>query len=196
MGTKKSADPAKKKPEEKSRGWFTLSRMAEAFDVTRQAFHDTVRPLISASDLRNAGGKGMQVRCRGAIDAWVEHRIEQAIEASGGEPLLMGDGTPSPAKEELLRIKIGQESIKLDSMRKAIAPIADLKMGLAEIFQGMRRASEAILTRWGPDAAEVLNSELNLIEERLRQMFKDERDVGTPGLGAGSNPAAQGPDAA
>jgi hypothetical protein len=151
-------------------GWFPLWLVAAAFGVTRQGFHDIVRPLISAADVRGAGERGTKVRCRGAIDAWVGHKLGMSEDPDAAA--LFG-GSQSPALEEWRKYKAGQEKIKLDLMRKMAFPREQLEPALGAFAAALRRAGETLQRQYGDDAASVLNDALNEAVGSWEKLLKD-----------------------
>ena len=185
--------------------WVTRVQAAQLVGLGPKQFDDALRSRLKAGDRTGAGAK-LRYNAVSVVAALVAYRIEQEIVESGGDPDLIGAGD-SPTKEELLKVKLGQERIKLSTMQRSVVPLADMRAGLAELFAGLRRASEAILNRWGQEPADVLNREIDTTVQRWSEMAAaeqggaagggdDEDGTGEPGpaeLGGELNQAAEAP---
>ena len=180
--------------------WITRAQVALLIQLSPKQFDDAIKPRLQAAAKTGAGAK-LRYNASAVVAELVAYRIEQAVEAAGGDPDLLGAGD-SPAKEELLKVKLERERIKLKIDQRAVVPLADMRSGLAELFAGLRRASESILGRWGREPADVLNREIDTTVQRWNEMAAidravadgDERDQpGTTDVGDDADPAAEAP---
>jgi hypothetical protein len=144
--------------------WFTLGQMAAAFDVTRQAFHDAVRPLIKADDITGAGERGTLVRCRGAIDAYTDRKVKQALtevaqREGGNDPLLVG-GT-SPALEDYRKARAKLANLDVAEREHQLINLGELDSGIRALGDRIRRATELLVRRFGNEVADVMNDAID-----------------------------------
>lgn len=151
------------------RGWFPVGVLAEIFGVTTQAFHQTYRPLIPSTAVREKG-RTTEINARAAIDAWVNHQLSKQRVASGDEDsaLLYAD-SDSPNLERLRAAKADREEMARDRDRGTHADINDLHVALARYGNALRRGGEVMQRRFGPDAADVFNGVLTKAEDELRR---------------------------
>ena len=141
--------------------WFTLAMMASAFDITPQAFAKSVRPLLSETDVKNDGRRGVRIRCRAAIDRWAEHKAAQAAEAARktADPLLVG--VDSPALERYRSHRADLAQMEVEAKKKTHADLAQLNEALTRFASCFRRAGDVLQRRFGPDAVGILNDALD-----------------------------------
>ena len=166
--------------------WITRLQAAQLVSLGPKQFDDVFKTRLNNSARAGAGAK-LRYDAAAVVAALVAYRLEQAVEAAGGDPDLMGAGD-SPTKEELLKVKLERERIKLHIDQKSVVPLPDMRAGLAELHAGLRRGTEAILNRWGPEAADVLNREIDVVVEKWQQMaaadnagLVDDDEAGEPG---------------
>lgn len=142
--------------------WFSLKQCAAAFGVTLQAFHKTYRPLIPADAIRGKGERGVKVRCRALIDAWVNHNLDKQRAVSGSdEDALVYAGSDSPNLERLRSAKAQLAEMDLEERRKTHANLKELHSSLMRFGGQIRRGGEVLQRKYGPEAADVLNEAID-----------------------------------
>lgn len=148
----------KSKKIDRETAWFTIEEMCHAFDVTRQAFSSQIRPLLHDSDIRDAGKKGVLIKCRAAINAWAERQAQKVAKPT--DPLLVGAGD-SPALEEYRKHRARLAEMDVQEREKTHANLAHLNDCLMRFSSSIRRGIEVTQRKFGPEIAEIMNSAID-----------------------------------
>jgi hypothetical protein len=186
------ADPIAASPQ---LGWRPVGEVAELFGVTPQAFHQTYRPLVPASAVRE-GQRRVLLNVRAVIDAWCEHRVRRELEAKGIDGDLAGGGD-SPALEEFRRHRARIAKFEADRLEKKTADTGEIRQGLMMFVAATRRGVEALQRQFGNDAAELVLTPLNQLEGDLDRVIPSpDPDAAPAGPGPAAVPDLGGPAAA
>jgi hypothetical protein len=155
-------------------GWFPIWLAAAAFGITRQTFHDIVRPLIQAADVRGAGQRGTKIRCKAAIDAWTAHKVAMHLATAGGADAYLFGQTDSPWLEKLREYKAGQEKIKLEDLRATLIPRDQLMPALGQLASAVRKSAEMLSDKFGRDAGQILGEAIDEATRIWEKMLKEQ----------------------
>jgi hypothetical protein len=179
----KAAASAAVEAEPKERGWYTLDQMEEMFDLTRDGFAKSVRPLIPDDAIRNAGKKGMTIHGRRAINAF-------AAKASSEDPLMEAGGD-SPSLERYRAARATWVELDLAERSKQLVKIEVVAEALRPSFQILRNMGDRLIRTYGNDAGEVVREALDEYETTAQAAIRRFQNED----GAASNDVADRPGA-
>jgi hypothetical protein len=138
--------------------WFSLAQMQAAFAVTPQGFAKSIRPHIPAADVMNEGQRGkVRIRCRGAIDGVIKHRIEQ-IKHGEGDEMLAGDESPGLERYRLAKAELAE--MDLQRQRGTHVDLRKLEPLLLRASGILRSAIEDVQRQYGNGPRDILSEAL------------------------------------
>jgi hypothetical protein len=149
-------------------GWFPLWMMAAAFDMPRQSFHEAVRQLIAAADIRGAGERGTLIRCAGAIEAWAKSKLERANLRNS--TALFFDGRDCEWLEIYREFTAKLKKLEFEDKQRKLINRAEIIAGLGILAARLRTAVDRIRERFGDDAASILAESVNEAEGAWMKM--------------------------
>jgi hypothetical protein len=169
---------AKVQPGKPDYGWFSLANSAAAFDVNRQTFHATYRPLVPPEAIK-VDGRNTWIHLRRLIEAW---SAKDRQIASGDVDAELYGGSDSPNLERLRAAKAALSEMDLEERRGTHADIRNLESGLMRFASIIRRTGEILQRRFGSEAIDILNDGIEQAEsicksEIARLASGDDSDI-------------------
>ena len=165
--------------------------MAAAFGMTRQAFHDVIRPLVPATAVDGAGERGTLIRCRAAIDAYADRKVATALAGrptTDPDPLLAGAATP--ALEDYRRHRARLAELDVAEREGRLVDVAEMTEAFANFAGVIRGVGQALQRQYGPEAAQMLNDGLDDAASSVERFLAERRAVAAVATEA-TKPAAR-----
>jgi hypothetical protein len=143
-------------------GWYPVGEIAEIFDVSPQAWHQTYRALIRPGDIKEGAGNRILIRARGAIDAWVEHKVKQSAppKPPPGEDPDIWSNADSPALEKYRAGKAELVWMEVRERERSLIKRALVHEVFGRMGSALRQRLEALQRAYGPDAYEIVDEGL------------------------------------
>lgn len=152
------------------RGWYTKSESAAVLDITSRNFDRSYLRYAPPPALKMVGNR-QYIHLRSLLDAW-RAAGQPVVSADGGDPLLTSAQQPdSPELERYRAARADLAEMERDRQRLHLIPREVLDPALAMFVGVLRRAGEALVRRFGNEAAAILNEALDEFEASIRTML-------------------------
>jgi hypothetical protein len=117
---------------------------------------------LRPADIKEGDSRSVLIRARGAIDAWVEHKVKQATPpkpAPGEDPDLYS-GADSPALERYRAGKAELVWMEVKEREKNLIKRSHVHEVFGRMGSALRQRLEALQRAYGPDAYAIVDEGL------------------------------------